>query len=178
MKGADRVNSPTTIVDLARLSLSSGEAASLDVPVRPGELELGGQTYTTNPQTIDARLDVSRTNRGHALRLRFPAVIEGPCVRCLDPAGLELDVDTREVEQEGGEDEDLHSPYVDADELDVGQWAHDAIALALPAQVLCRADCAGLCPVCGVSLNDADPAEHRHSSGGDPRWAKLRELET
>jgi hypothetical protein len=30
--------------------------------------------------------------------------------------------------------------------------------------------------VCGESLNDADPADHEHDTGGDPRWAKLREL--
>ena len=34
----------------------------------------------------------------------------------------------------------------------------------------------GLCPVCGASLNDVDPAEHRHEPEPDPRWAKLREL--
>jgi uncharacterized protein len=50
------------------------------------------------------------------------------------------------------------------------------VALALPAQVLCRADCAGLCPGCGESLNEADPEAHRHEQSGDPRWEKLREL--
>jgi uncharacterized protein len=41
---------------------------------------------------------------------------------------------------------------------------------------LCREDCAGLCAVCGESLNDADPEDHRHGGGGDPRMAKLRDL--
>ena len=50
------------------------------------------------------------------------------------------------------------------------------LRLALPFQLLCRPDCKGLCPVCGVSLNDADPAEHEHGAEPDPRWAKLREL--
>jgi uncharacterized protein len=61
-------------------------------------------------------------------------------------------------------------------ELDVAAWAHDALVLALPAQLLCRPDCRGLCPVCGAPLNDADPADHRHAAAGDPRWAKLSEL--
>jgi uncharacterized protein len=43
-------------------------------------------------------------------------------------------------------------------------------------QPLCREDCAGLCPVCGESLNEADPGAHRHSQGGDPRMAKLKDL--
>jgi uncharacterized protein len=167
---------PTSIVDLARLSLSFGEAATLHVPVREAPLELAGQAYAAEPELTDARLDVSRTNSGYALRLRFEVRLEGPCHRCLSDAHLGVEVDAREVDQPGAGDEELQSPYVDGNELDVGRWAHDAVALALPAKILCRADCEGLCPVCGESLNDADPEAHRHESGGDPRWAKLREL--
>ena len=62
-------------------------------------------------------------------------------------------------------------------ELDLGAWAHDALVLALPPQLLCRSDCAGLCAVCGESLNDAEPGAHDHPREPDPRWAKLRELQ-
>ena len=163
-------------VDLARLSLSYGEAASLDVPVRVEGVTLGGQDYLPRSSPVEARLDVSRTSSAYALRLRFSIVLEGPCQRCLEPAELAVEVDAREVDQAGATDEELQSPYVEAEELDASGWAHDAIALALPTRILCREECAGLCTVCGESLNDADPEEHRHSSGGDPRWAKLREL--
>jgi uncharacterized protein len=166
----------SSIVDLARLSLSHGEAGTLHVPVRPLPLELGGQDYSAQPGVVDARLDVSRTNAGYALRLRLDVRLEGPCHRCLDDAAVEVQVDAREVEHPSAGDEELRSPYVDGEELEVSRWAHDAVALALPAQIVCRADCAGLCPVCGESLNDADPEAHRHEGGGDPRWAKLREL--
>jgi uncharacterized protein len=70
----------------------------------------------------------------------------------------------------------MRSPYVEEGVLDVEHWANDALVLALPAKPVCREDCAGLCPVCGESLNDADPAEHKHPSGGDPRMAKLKDL--
>jgi uncharacterized protein len=46
----------------------------------------------------------------------------------------------------------------------------------MPQRLLCRPDCAGLCSVCGESLNDAAPGSHEHPSEPDPRWAKLREL--
>jgi uncharacterized protein len=166
----------STIVDLGGLALSHGEARRVDVPVRPGELELWGQRYTPRPASVDARIDVSRTSGGYALRLRLGLRLEGPCTRCLEPAAVELPVDAREVDQPATGDEELRSPYVEGEELDVARWAHDAIALALPSKLLCRAACAGLCPVCGQSLNDADPAEHRHQDQGDPRFAKLREL--
>src|SRR5882672_10697246 len=166
----------TTIIDLARLSLSHGEGRRLDLPVRLEPLELAGQAYAVSPDAVETRLDVSRPSGGYAFRLRFPLRIEGPCMRCLEDAALEAEVDAREVAQENTEDEELLSPYVVDDELDLGRWAHDAAVLAIPNQFFCRADCAGLCSVCGESLNDADPADHEHEAAPDPRWAKLKEL--
>ena len=166
----------TTIVDLARLSLAHGQGARLEPPAWLEPLELGGQTYVPPGERLEATLDISRPSNGYAFRLRFPLHVEGPCMRCLEDAAVESEVDAREVDQADTEDEELRSPYVVDDELDLGRWAHDAAILALPTQILCRPDCAGLCPVCGESLNDADPEAHRHDPGGDPRWAKLNEL--
>jgi uncharacterized protein len=166
----------TTVVDLSRLSLSHGEGRRLDFPVRLGPIELGGQAYSDSSEAVQARLDISRPSGGYAFRLRFPFRIDGPCMRCLEDATIEAEVDAREVDQADTDDEELHSPYVTDDELDVGRWAHDAAVLAIPTRVLCRPDCAGLCPTCGKSLNDADPKDHEHGSATDPRWAKLKEL--
>jgi uncharacterized protein len=96
-------------------------------------------------------------------------------VRCLEPAARSYAVDAREVSQPGG-GEELSSPYVDGGgvELDLEAWARDALALALPAQLTCRDDCAGLCPQCGANLNE-DP-EHQHEPEPDPRWSKLSEI--
>jgi DUF177 domain-containing protein len=166
----------TTIVDLASLSLAHGQGTRLDVPVQLDPLQVGGQTYVPPGAVPKARLDVSRPSNGYAFRLRFPLGVTGPCVRCLADAGVEVEVDAREVDQADTEDEELRSPYVVEDELDLGRWAHDAAILALPTQIVCRPDCAGLCPVCGESLNDADAADHDHGTVTDPRWDKLNEL--
>ncbi len=164
------------IVDLERLALSSGQARALDLEVALEPIELGGQAYTPAADGSEARLDVSRTSSGYALRLRFSSELTGPCVRCLEEAATDLEIDAREVDQGGTADEELRSPYVSDGDLDLGRWANDALVLALPDQILCREECAGLCSVCGESLNDADPEAHRHQSGGDPRMAKLRDL--
>ena len=164
------------LFDLARLRLSSGEGRRLDLDVPVAALTFGGETYAVEPGRVPVRLDVSRTTgNGYALRLRFSVHLRGPCMRCLEPARPEIEVDAREVSQPGGGDE-LASPYVSADEeLDLGAWARDALALALPQAILCRPDCAGLCPECGADLNTAGP-EHHHERAPDPRWAALREL--
>jgi uncharacterized protein len=166
----------STIIDLARLSLSHGEGRRLDLPVRLEPLELGGQEYEVVPETVPARLEVSRPSGAYAFRLRFPFRVEGPCMRCLEGAALESEVDAREIAQEDTDDEELRSPYVEDELLDLGRWAHDAAILALPSRLLCRPECAGLCPVCGESLNDAEPGAHEHESEPDPRWAKLSQL--
>jgi uncharacterized protein len=166
------------ILDLARFVRSPGDGRRVDVAVRPDALSYGDQEYSIAGDAVDARVDISRTSSGYSLRLRFVAALDGPCVRCLGDAEMLVEVDAREVDQPGGsEEEGLRSPYVEGDELDVGAWSHDALALAMPGQFLCRPECLGLCPVCGVSLNDADPAEHEHADEAPPGpMAKLREI--
>jgi uncharacterized protein len=168
----------STTIDLGNLGLGYGDGTRLDLDLRLDSLELGGEDYALTPDPLRARLDVSRPSGGYAFRLRFPLSLDGPCMRCLEAARVETEVDAREVDQADAEDEELRSPYVDEDEdtLDIERWAHDAAILALPSRILCRPDCAGLCPVCGESLNDADAADHEHDTGTDPRWAKLDEL--
>jgi uncharacterized protein len=165
----------TDTFDLGGLRLTAGEGRRLELSVAIGTFELGGERYEVEPATVPVRLDVSRTTgEGYALRLRFTAALHGPCMRCLSDAAPEFEVDAREVYQPGG-GEELESPYVDGPLLALAAWARDALALSVPAQVLCRPDCLGLCPVCGTDLNAAG-ADHHHDPSRDPRWAKLSEL--
>jgi uncharacterized protein len=162
-------------MDLAALHLRPGEGRRVELAVDVDDISFGGQRYAVGPRTVDVVVDISRmSSEGHALRLRTTAELSGPCMRCLDDATLPVEVDAREVDQPGGGDE-LSSPYVEDDQLDVAAWARDAIVLALPQQVLCRPDCLGLCPICGENLNAAGP-EHAHERAPDPRWDKLSEL--
>jgi uncharacterized protein len=160
--------------DLGALGLTSGEGRRFDLHVRLDPFDFGGGRYEVSPAVVPVRLDVSRTmHNGWALRVRFEAEVHGPCMRCLEPATPVFAVDAREVDQVGG-GEELSSPYVTDGELDLAGWSRDALALTLPSQLVCRPDCAGLCPQCGANLND-DP-EHAHEREPDPRWAKLSEL--
>ncbi len=161
--------------DLGALRLSAGQGRRLELAVAIEPLALAGQDYRAVPAQVPVILDVSRmTGQGYALRLRFSAALAGPCMRCLADAAPTVSVDAREVDQPGG-GEELSSPYVEGEVLDLTAWARDAFALAVPDKVLCRPECAGLCPVCAADLNETGP-DHHHEREPDPRWAKLREL--
>ena len=162
-------------LDLAALRLTPGEGRRLELEVPVDGLTLGGERYEASPSSVPVKLEISRmTGGGYALHLRFTASLAGPCMRCLKPAAPVVDVDAREVDRPR-EGEELQSPYVRDEQLDLAAWVHDAIALAGPTKVLCREDCAGLCPECAADLNEARP-DHHHEAAPDPRWEKLREL--
>jgi uncharacterized protein len=109
--------------------------------------------------------------------LRFSAEAFGPCQRCLEEARVSLDAGSREYHAhhpDPGAEDEVTSPYLAGDVLDVDHWAQDALVLAMPAKVLCREDCAGLCPSCGQNLNDGSCTCTVEVH--DERWAKLKDL--
>jgi uncharacterized protein len=165
----------TPSLNLRTLKLRSGEQYRdrHEIPLEP--FELAGQSYLPVPATVDAEVTVTRASSGAVFELVFPVRLHGPCFRCLEDAVLELQVQAREYQANDPEGtEELTTPYVHDDRLDLAAWARDAVADLLPEQILCREDCAGLCPVCGRNLND-EPHEHEVDEG-DPRWGALAEL--
>jgi uncharacterized protein len=163
-----------TTLNLRTLRLRSGEqfVDGRDVQLEP--LELGGQRYLPVPETVPAELSIMRASTGTVFELRFDARLHGPCYRCLADAVLDVPISAREYEATNAESEELRTPYLEDDKLDLSAWARDAVALALPDQILCREDCAGLCPVCGKDLN-SEPHTHDEEHA-DARWAALAEL--
>lgn len=139
------------------------------------------------------------------LELRLESVMEGvlvtgiararavgECVRCLEPLGLELEVDFQEMysypetdargrvtrdagaaADTGEADAEEETLYLEDDLFDLEPVLRDAVVLALPLQPVCREDCPGLCSECGARL--ADDPDHRHDVV-DPRWAALQQL--
>lgn len=164
----------TETFDLATLQMGSGEGRRLELEVLLEPPVLGTETWEIVPDPVPVLVDVAKmAGGGYALRLRFTAAVKGSCMRCLQPAAPQFTIDSREVDRPGSEDE-LSSPYVEGDLLDLEAWSRDALVLELPATLTCRPDCAGLCPVCGFDLNEAPG--HEHEPEPDPRWAALREL--
>jgi uncharacterized protein len=164
-----------TVLNLRTIKLRSGEEHRREQEIDLGPVVLGGQRFLPVPDKVPAEVAVSRASTGSVFELAFTGRLYGPCFRCLNETVVEEHIHAREYQATHPEGSDeLRTPYLEDARLDLSGWARDALVLALPDKILCRPDCAGLCPVCGKDLNlewhthdDAEP---------DPRWAALGEL--
>jgi uncharacterized protein len=161
--------------NLRQVKLRSGEEYRDEIELELEPFELGGQRYLPVPEKVPAELVISKATTGTVFELAFKARLHGPCYRCLGDAVLEIPITAREYQATNpdGSDE-LQTPYVVNDQLDLGAWARDALALELPDKILCRDDCAGLCPMCGKNLNE-EPHEHEEEHDVS-RWSALEAL--
>ena len=108
------------------------------------------------------------------------ATATGACVRCLEPASLEVGARFQELFayadraahlHQVGDDEDAAEEHtLEGDLFDLEPVLRDAVVPALPFQPVCREDCPGLCSECGAHLAQ-DPTHHHEVI--DPRWAAL-----
>ena len=163
-----------TTLNLRTIKLRSGEQFRDEQEIELEPLELGGQRYLPVPQKVPAELTITRASTGTVFELRFHVRLHGPCYRCLEDAVLDLPISAREYQATTPESDEMRTPYLEDDRLDLSAWARDALALELPDKILCMTDCVGLCPVCGKDLN-AEPHEHDEPQP-DTRWSALAEL--
>ncbi len=161
--------------NLRQVKLRSGEEYRDEIELELEPFELGGERYLPVPDKVPAELAITKASTGTVFELGFSGRLHGPCYRCLGDAALEVPIAAREYQATNPEESDeLRTPYLRDDQLDLAAWSRDAVALALPDKILCRSDCAGLCPVCGKNLN-SEPHEHEEQPA-DSRWSALEGL--
>ena len=140
-----------TSFSLRQVKLRPGEEHREALEIELPAFEFGGQRYIPVPEKVPAAVrDQPREHRDglHArvrrppARARATAASATPCSTCRMHAPR---VPGRAPPDEPGDDQ-LATPYLENGNLDLSAWARDAVALALPDKILCRPDCAGLCP--------------------------------
>jgi uncharacterized protein len=162
-----------------------------ELPRRPGVMRTVSRVV---PAPADLGLELIRVPEGAdlTLDLRMESVSEGvlvsgtasapvagECGRCLRPISDSVVVSIQELyayehsttDETADEDE---VGRLQGDLIDLEPVLRDAVVLALPVTPLCREDCPGLCPECGVHWDEL-PAGHSHEQV-DPRWAALTQL--
>lgn len=162
-----------------------------DLPRRPGSMravrraapapkDLGLELVGV-PEGADLRLDLrlESVSEGVLVTGTITGPVSGECGRCLRPISDTLEVTIQELYayEHSTTDETTEEDEVGrlrGDLIDLQPALRDAVVLELPNHPLCREDCPGLCPECGVHWDDL-PADHSHQQV-DPRWAALDRL--
>lgn len=165
-----------------------GQRKDLITAVAPESFgdEPWGPAVDTMQGEIELDLVLEAISGGILVRGPIRATATGTCARCLAATSdtwevevLELHRAVVDVEGDGpaeDDEDDLDYRLVDGDrQLELDQMVRDALVVGQPVRVLCRPDCAGLCPSCGVDRNTGSCA-HGEDRPIDPRWEALRDL--
>ena len=149
----------------------------------PAEVEQEGDSYrVVAPVTLD--FDIHKDKDRFRLEGTVRTVLELPCSRCLEPFRLPVDAavnlrylpasdQSSDDEQEVAE-EDVDISFYQDDQIDLTGLLREQFYLALPMKPLCRDDCRGLCPQCGVNRNTGTC--DCETGWEDPRLAPLKGL--
>jgi uncharacterized protein len=167
------------VVDTTKLPRQPGATRALKRVV-PASADLGLELISV-PVGSDLELDLVLTSVSEGVYIsgNVRGLLTGECGRCLNEISQSFDVSLAELfayedsttEETTDEDE---VGRMQGDLIDLEPAVRDAVVLMLPTNPLCRPDCPGLCPDCGVHLDDL-PADHSHEDV-DPRWAALGNL--
>lgn len=167
------------VVDTRDLTRRPGAMRKLDRVV-PAPAELGVAMIGV-PEGADISLDLrlESVSEGVLVSGTITVPLEGECGRCLVPINEELTVPVQELfayvnstTDETTDDDEVGR--IQGDLIDLEPALRDAVVLALPVNPVCREDCPGLCPECGVRWDEL-PKGHAHEQV-DPRWAALGKL--
>jgi uncharacterized protein len=167
------------VVDTTNLPRQPGATRALK-RVIPAPENLGLELISI-PVGSDVELDLELTSVSEGVYVsgRVRGSITGECGRCLNEIDESFEDSIKELyayadtttEETTDEDE---VGRMQGDLIDLEPAVRDAVVLTLPTNPLCRPDCPGLCPECGVHFDDL-PADHSHQDV-DPRWAALSNL--
>ena len=167
------------------------EPIDFDLEIAPGVVDLGEEAVQQGVLKANGRAEVIHEHRGPRdivadirLKGRFAGRFEVPCARCIEPVEIPLEANYDLIFRPSAADAEATERSITAPETEIGYYLRDSLSLedvlreqvllSLPVKTLCKPDCKGLCPRCGVNRNsqscncDAGPS--------DPRWEALAGL--
>lgn len=148
-----------------RFPLVSVTTRGLAVDVTLSEAEIRPEGVDSLPvDSVRVHGTLAQIDSEYVFRGTVAGRYEYPCDRCLEPAAFPFCVEAGwvyapglvapgSVRTEDDADEAVIAVAVGGNEIDLAPQVWEEIVLAAPVKVLCRADCAGLCPQCGANLN-------------------------
>ena len=140
------------------------EKVSLKGSFEPGDINFSRDNVR---QAAALNWNATAERAGREIRIcgSLKTIVEMMCSRCLEPAGQDINKsfdlffrqrdelmfdEDQEIELT---EKDTQTAFFSGTQLAIGEILHEQVLLALPMKALCRVDCKGLCPTCGINLN-------------------------
>jgi uncharacterized protein len=163
-------------VDLGRLAKRQRIRIEVEIPAGDALWSGTGLVFVNG---VAVSLDVQLAGADVVALGRIRGAVGLACRRCTTPVTHELDEDLTLVYRAGigpaeAEAEEVYALPPRGNELDLAPAVLEQLQLAVPEFVCCEEACRGLCPRCGVNLNQASCECVVEEE--DPRWAALRRL--
>lgn len=155
-----------------------------------GKIDFGEELRALGPLRAEGRAEVLHETRdGPAIadiRVvgRYQTRVELRCARCLEPVERGLAADFDMLYRPLGVDARGEESSISEAETEIGYYKGDGllledvlkelVLLAAPVKAVCRDDCKGLCPQCGLNLNQGQCS--CKAQRVDARWAALQSV--
>ena len=167
------------------------EPVEFDQDLAPGAIDFGDLAEQEGVLASSGRAEVIHEHRGPKevvpdirIRGRFSGRFQVPCARCVEPVQVPLEAEFDLIFRPLGADAGAPERSITAPETEIGYYQNDSllledvlreqVLLSLPARTLCKPDCKGLCPHCGVNRNSQTCT--CEEGPADPRWDALAGL--
>ncbi len=172
------------ILHVREVLAAPGERFPFELESHPSALDVGEETLVfTQPVRITGEM-AAYGDRIH-LSGRLQTSLRGACARCLEPAAVNVALKISEMFSKTEDEEQPDNRLYDGMVIDLSDMAEELIRLELPIRLLCRDNCAGLCPACGKNRNDTpcgcfvpedDEEDEVARKGPEPPEAMVRSL--
>jgi uncharacterized protein len=160
-----------------------GGVDQIDRIFAPEDFKLDKEDFRVTAP-VEFKAQVTKDAQKVRLTGRVRATLETTCGRCLEAFSIPVDApfdlmfmpasDEPETREKEVSADDVGVSFYQDDGIDLAEVMREQFFLALPMKPLCRPDCQGLCPVCGVNRN-RETCDCR-SDWVDPRFAVLKKL--
>ena len=151
-----------------KIKITDKQTHDFKVCITGADLEAYGNELEGHPDDDGILATGTIRKKNHTtvlISLTLKGVMLYPCARCLTPVPFNIDLN-----------------YEDEDELEDGQdtvdlvpFVEECLFIHEPYRVLCDETCKGLCPDCGVNLNQGE-CQCEHEDFIDPRLEALKQL--
>jgi uncharacterized protein len=157
----------------------------------PGLIDFGTDVTQIKPLNASGRAQLVEEHHGKHEKIQdirlageLATTLELPCARCLDPVVEEVahnfDLLYRPQGVDSGRAElsvtaaEAEVSYYQGEGLQLEDALREQVLLCVPLRVICRDNCKGLCPHCGVNMNQQDCSCEKGTI--DPRWMGLKDI--